>query len=1034
MRLLALLLLLATPALAQDAEPRPAHVVTVQSDDQGHKLLVDGEDFFVAGMNWGYVPIGTNYSYNFWAQDEAFIEEALHREMTLFTEMGGNAIRQYVGIPPKWVTWIWENYGVYTMVNHTVGRYGFSVNGGWVPTVDYSDPAFRKAVTEDVLKHFAVYKDTPGLLFYLLGNENNYGLHWSSFEIEALPKEQQASARATHLYSLFGEIVDAVKAMDPGHPVSIANGDLQYIDLIVEHVPNLDILGSNVYRGISSRDLFDVVDEKLGIPFVYTEFGADAYNARDEKEDGVDQATYLRGQWQEIYEQAAGNGGVGNAIGGFTFQWADGWWKYKQEVNLDVHDTNASWPNRAYPTDFVEGGNNMNEEWFGICGKTESDAEGHFRLLPRAAYYVLQQAYELDPYAPETDRAAIAAHFDAIRVKKLDTKPTLDKLVAAVEQLEKSIATDVRAEISGVFTGGSEEDGNELTADHMQSFWLDLEVKPTPNFTGEVSLNILGNVAANPIDEIFYERRGLKRQLTDDEGESFELEGIERLRVYGASVDWKTKWFDLAGFYRRGHGSWSHRGDFFGLYRNSFYGPNLDIYNGTAPFGLELTGKGPLEGVHLAFGPELHWGSNPAIIAMYGRQFGIFGFAVAHQEDILPQASVTTSLAVPQQVTRRTTAYISLGPKDTRFEIGGIMAGTERIGRSFVRSQPSESGGYGGSGTDILDDTIHFADTLGARGKFTLQKGFFHWYIQGEYRGLVADGGADDAINVTGWKLKMSGQGNVVGGSTGAAFALGPVQVAPHVLVQKPLEGPLTGLADHYSSSSDRWYPGVRARNQRDDPFFVRWNRETYAFELLLAYDPTPGSWMWQWDNEVREDAVFSASLDFTYRIQPTSTDSTMSFTTDGLLIPLGGGPPAHDVWDAWLRMIVVPDPVTRIVISGYAGQKQPNGPDPRLITAGGGAFKLWHRTLAAEVEVKVHDFGPYDYHRDFNFTFPLQLRGDLSVGVIKPRFAKAYTRLGISGQYRMLDGNSNRYVRDPANPDRTGNEWQVTTYLNVAL
>ena len=88
---------------------------------------------------------------------------------------------------------------------------------------------------------------------------------------------------------------------------------------------------------------------ELNVPFVYTEFGADAYNAKDLKEDQLAQAEYLHAQWQEIYEQSYGKGQAGNAIGGMIFQWSDGWWKYRQEQNLDVHDTNASWANGAYP-------------------------------------------------------------------------------------------------------------------------------------------------------------------------------------------------------------------------------------------------------------------------------------------------------------------------------------------------------------------------------------------------------------------------------------------------------------------------------------------------------------------------------------------------------------------------------------------------------------------------------------------------------------------------------------------------------------
>ena len=36
--------------------------VEVYRDGKGFKLQVDGKDFMVLGMNWGYVPVGENYN------------------------------------------------------------------------------------------------------------------------------------------------------------------------------------------------------------------------------------------------------------------------------------------------------------------------------------------------------------------------------------------------------------------------------------------------------------------------------------------------------------------------------------------------------------------------------------------------------------------------------------------------------------------------------------------------------------------------------------------------------------------------------------------------------------------------------------------------------------------------------------------------------------------------------------------------------------------------------------------------------------
>ncbi len=45
------------------------------------------------------------------------------------------------------------------------------MGGTYVSPVDYSDQAFRDAVRADVRKVVAQYKDTPGILMWLLGNE-----------------------------------------------------------------------------------------------------------------------------------------------------------------------------------------------------------------------------------------------------------------------------------------------------------------------------------------------------------------------------------------------------------------------------------------------------------------------------------------------------------------------------------------------------------------------------------------------------------------------------------------------------------------------------------------------------------------------------------------------------------------------------------------------------------------------------------------------------------------------------------------------
>ena len=1048
---LALLALAVVSTIGSAAAPD----VRIVADEAGQKLVVDGRDYMVFGMNWGYMPIGENYMYDFWRQPDDFIEEALAMEMPLLKNMGVNSIRQYAGIPPRWVQYIYERYGIYTVVNPLVARYGYTLDGVWIPAVDYSDPRLRETLIAEVAALVEEFEGVPGVLMWLLGNENNYGLSWSSFEIEALPEGERDVARARYLYSLYEEITLAIKERDPHRPVAIANGDIQYIGLIAEECKSLDILGTNVYRGISSRDLFRVVHDMLGIPVMYTEFGSDAWNARDMREDQTMQARYLLGQWQEIYEMSSGKGRVGNAIGGFIFQWSDGWWKFRQDERLDIHDTNASWPNGGYP-DYVEGENNMNEEWWGITAKGPSDFRGHYQVYPRAAYYALQHAFRLDPYAPDTDLNAIRAHFAAIDPVVAGLEARADESSRLSDAMSRVRVSGVRAEFETYSTDGTNittPKAEEVYEDevlvglpaylgfgHQQSFYVDFEVEPSQNFKGNLSLNILGNVGINQIDEIFYENRGVPRllwaageNLRLEDGEFTLVRGIERVKVYMASVSWDDRWFRLDGFYRSGHYHWGYEGDFFGIYRDAFYGENIDIYNADTPIGVEMAGKKLFEGFKLAFGPQLWWGANPALFLKYHKTFDNYELAGLFEEEFAQQTEITSSGAIPLPPTRRASLYLKTRQGPVDIEVGGLWAGSTKEGEEFQIYEGTPDN------YKVLLDKVRASDTFGAKAKVAVERGHWHWYAQGAYAGIVADGGPTATTTFTGWILKDSNAGNQTNFLTGVAVDVGNFQIAPNFLWQKPLVGPVPGFVD----------PPGRPRNTLDDPFAVRANRETVGAELMLTYDPTPATWFWAWDNNIREDARMAMSLGFVFRHQPTTADAALGFCKDewsqGLYIcSLGGAPPPKDLWEVRSRIVSSLSPRSRLVANVYFGTAEPNGwdydtaaPDSvrnRFIERFGADARLTWGPTAFEAFARFNDWGPYDYHRDWNWTFPVHLMGDVSYSLGEPRwFGWAQTRIGLRGVWRSLDRYSNRYEPGEGSTEN-GSEWEIRTYMHVAL
>ena len=95
---------------------------------------------------------------------------------------------------------------------------------------------------------------------------------------------------------------------------------------------------------------------------------------------------------------------------------------------------------------------------------------------------------------------------------------------------------------------------------------------------------------------------------------------------------------------------------------------------------------------------------------------------------------------------------------------------------------------------------------------------------------------------------------------------------------------------------------------------------------------------------------------------------------------------------------------------------------------------------------VKVNDWGPFDYHRDFNLTFPLQLMADISTSVAKQDwFILPSTTLGLRFTWRSLDQYSPRYLPNVTEEFASapiispvgfpnGNEWELRTYININI
>jgi hypothetical protein len=981
--------------------------VAMQQDEGGWKLKVDGEDYFVKGIVWGYTPIGENYAYNLWAKPDNEIRKVLDYECGLMKKAGFNTIRSFGIIPPRWVTYIYEEHGIMTVINHLMGRYGYNVDGAWIPRTNYADGATRQTLKRDFLALVEQYRDVPGVLMFALGNENNYGLEWSSFEIENLPVGERNREKAKYLYSLYGEVVREAKTLDPDHVFTIVNGDIQYLDLIVEYCRGIDLLGVNAYRGISFTDLWKRASEELGLAIMLTEFGSDAFNALANSEEQSGQARLVKGNWDEIYRKSHGKGQEGNAIGGFQFEWRDEWWKYKQEENLYVQDTHASWSNGGYSFDFIEGVNNMNEEWFGICRLGDPNDDGVYEAIPRAAYYVLGELFAIDPY--RVDKNQLETLLSAIDMDFWDLFGTVKGMRAEQNKAAAIHLTGGSLRGDMVFNGKSGDIAangkNGLKFSDGEMLFLDFEFNPISRIKGNFSLNILGNVVDKQLDE-YYGKRGATYVTVTSETNAAglqvnttrEVKDNERLEIYNFNASYLSDAFDLNAFYHVPRYHWGYEGDLYGLMYEATDMEGMDIWNAKAPYGMEFVGNEFLPGLKVVAGPEVYWGANPKVIAKYGFATRNFEYTLIHAEDFARAKASSTATEATSRATRQTSLNLETDiiPR-SKLQLAYIFSGSEKLDEPFFYYENGQ----------VYQDRIKLLDTQGAKAKLTVD------LIEGSkidasfnYAGLVADAGSPLREFQT--TMPYSSLGNKIEAEGGLLVPIDNVWLLPRALWRKNILDSTPSL-DPYIDGSD-FFPGLSPRNRDADPFAVLDNRQALSGEFFVTYDPTPASFFYAWDSDKREDAPFAFSVGGNFTRYETTTDANLFYYQEGATnAPFGSGLPPADVWLAKGRFILNPSPRFKLIANLEGGRQQASGnPEGELAQ---------YISLATDLVIanrhyisayaKKDAWGPLDWYRQFNITFSYQFMLDYSV-LIDNFLDKSFSsRLGFRSLFRTLDENS---------------------------
>lgn len=364
-----------------------------------YQLLVGGKPFVIKGVCYNPIPIGQGPDYDWWSdQYKPWLTDG-----KLMRAMGVNTVRIYQ--PGENVE------SVKAVIRDLYNEFGIRVTlGNWLgfweyPCPLYGEKDFRARVKGEVLKMVADYKDEPGVLCWILGNENNYSClgtvnPWSTDEIDKEPDPiKRRTMRSKIYYGFIRELTDEIHKIDPNHPVALGNGELIGLETAREECPNVDLIACIIYRGKTFGSLFKSLKTSFDKPVMLSEIGADCFDAMNKTEDQNMQAFFLEAQWRQIFENLQGaRGGEGNCLGGTLFEWTDEWWKHNSSDPQSwlVHDMESNWSNGSYYFDMNAPNNlNMNEEWFGIVALSDTEKEcGIDKRIPRKAYYVIRDFWK----------------------------------------------------------------------------------------------------------------------------------------------------------------------------------------------------------------------------------------------------------------------------------------------------------------------------------------------------------------------------------------------------------------------------------------------------------------------------------------------------------------------------------------------------------------------------------------------------------------------------------------------------------------
>lgn len=343
--------------------------------------------------------------------------------------------------------------------------------------VDYTNPVTR----DDLLSRFEAYvrqfKDHPAILFWAIGNENNYGFD---------NRTAEGLAQIQAFYSLVRELGQRARQVEGSyyHPVAVVNGDLGYIGQMQygttdTALPEIDIWGVNVYRSGSFGNLFADFQALSQKGLWISEYGVDAWHTtniaspQNGYEDQSTQST-LGGQ---LWDETAAAFRNGQAMGGTIMEYSDEWWKPYEwlcEIDEDPNTTangsggcnlthnfyghgprDESCP-RDGTTDWTPGSPDsfLNEEWWGVMAISPNPVLYQPDVMSsRQIYGTLQQKFADQAPNLASINAQTIAEGAVLNVEISASDPELDPITLTARLTNGNEVSAIGATFTDRFDG-----------------------------------------------------------------------------------------------------------------------------------------------------------------------------------------------------------------------------------------------------------------------------------------------------------------------------------------------------------------------------------------------------------------------------------------------------------------------------------------------------------------------------------------------------------------------------------------------------